>query len=465
MLGYIIKREIQNILYGQVFQISFLLIIIVFSVGTIAFLKSNEERINKYSKQQNELTETLKSLAGSNISEFAVFKQRYVLKSRPTGFISDCKEKYFPYTFIHSAYNVFGFDRESDSANPFLGKFQEMNWSFVVSIILSFMVFLLAFDSVSGEKESGTLSLALSNSVSRGTLLFGKYVCIIISTLLALIVGIVLSLLIIILFHAVSISGADILVIAGFLFISIVFIGLIAAFAILSSVLPRNSNISLLISLTLWMLFITVIPNSSVFWAKKLFSIEHADAIGIKISTTLDDINRNAPEGSWAYSSGNPFLPQHKLRAANQTNLMNAEMIINNAYYMDMFRQFERTRAMTMLSPVSLFEYMVEAVAGGGYVRFKTVWEDLHIFQNQFLIFFKEKDANDADSPHWYNPYESISTTAKPVGFEEVPIFSEKPASINIRIMQLSTYLLASVLYALIIYFAAFAIFQRYDVR
>ena len=37
-----------------------------------------------------------------------------------------------------------------------------------------------------------------------------------------------------------------------------------------------------------------------------------------------------------------------------------------DAYFNDMIRQYERARALNSISPVSLFEYVCEAVVGGG---------------------------------------------------------------------------------------------------
>ncbi len=283
--------------------------------------------------------------------------------------------------------------------------------------------------------------------------------------MLMLITGIILSILIIIISNKVAFSFFNVIEILSFILLSFFFISLISAFGILSSVIVRKSNVSLFIALTFWLIFVVVIPNSSMFWAKNIFSIEHSDAINEKVSKARDDINKNAPKGSWSSAGNNPFLPEHQLRAVNQTKLMNSEMNIWNAYYLDMFRQFEKTRLLTILSPVALFEYMNEAVVGGGYLRFKKVWNDLHSFQTQFLQFFKELDAKDSDSPHWYNPYEDFSTTKKSVNFEQVPIFEEKIMSFKERFSFLFNYLIIIVIYTAIIFFSSFVLFVRYDVR
>ncbi|MFX0199933.1 MAG: hypothetical protein ACFFCW_27740, partial [Candidatus Hodarchaeota archaeon] len=115
--------------------------------------------------------------------------------------------------------------------------------------------------------------------------------------------------------------------------------------------------------------------------------------------------------------------------------------------------------------PIALFDYMNEAVVGGGYARFRKVWSDLHRYQVQFLQFFKTIDAADPNSPHWYNPYEDYSTTKKPVAFEQVPLFEEKPLSLAARLSFLRNYLALMVLYIGVVFSLILVLFLRYDVR
>ena len=123
------------------------------------------------------------------------------------------------------------------------------------------------------------------------------------------------------------------------------------------------------------------------------------------------------------------FYPRHELRARNQSNLMNSDKKYNDAYYLQQFRQFEQTRNFTLLSPIAQFDYMNEAFLGGGYLRFQKNWNDLHAFREQFLQWFKDVDAKDDGSPHWYNPYEDYSTSKKPVAVDQIPQYQEQIAS------------------------------------
>jgi ABC-type transport system involved in multi-copper enzyme maturation permease subunit len=434
-------------------------------VGTIAFLRNHRSAMQEYSKYRSELTRQQKETAESNFTAFAVKTWTFVLRPRPNGFISDCKEKYFPDRFRYSAYNVFGFEVGQGAVNPFLSSFQELNWSFIAALILSFATLLFTFDTISGERQSKTLAQVFSNPIRRATVLWGKYVSALLTTMLMAIVGVILSTLIVLSSKTVDLSLSMFAEILGFLLLVFLVISCVAAFGILASVLAHQPNVSLLIALVFWLFFVVVIPNSAVFWANKVFSIEHVDAVKEKIGQAHGEIERNAPKGHWNSAYGTPFLAEHELRADHQMKRMNSEMRFKNAYYRDMFRQLEHTRLLTSASPVALFDYMNEAVVGGGYIRFRRVWDDLHEYQARFLEFFKIFDAKDPNSPHWYNPYEDLSTTRKPVAFEQVPLFKEKPLSLAERFSFLRNYLVVIIVYIAGVFSLTYVIFLRYDVR
>ena len=144
---------------------------------------------------------------------------------------------------------------------------------------------------------------------------------------------------------------------------------------------------------------------------------------------------------------------------------MNSKKAHQDAYYNQMFRQFENTRRFTLLSPIAQFDYINEAFLGGGYLRFQKNWNDLHIFQEQFLQWFKDIDAKDEDSPHWYNPFESYSTSKKPISVDQIPQYQEQLAPFGQRLQFSSSYLIIMVLTIVVFLGLCFYIFARYDVR
>jgi len=465
MLRTILKREILHNFYSLRFLLSLALVLGVFVAGSFSFIKGRAQSLEKYRQAQAALTADMKKDAESGATSLAVARREHILRPRDNAFMADAKEKYLPNALTFSAWNVFSFENRTGSANPFLKKFDELNWSFIAALIASFVALLFTFDAVSGEKETRTLALSLSNPVSRGTLLFAKYLSAVLSVMALILAGTLFSLLIIFVLDGVAATPALAVETAGFLAAAGLLVSAFAAFGLLSSVVAPNSNVSLLLALSFWLAFAVIIPNSSLFAAKAFFPIESSESVQKRVGAAFNDLNKSAPPGSWMSNSDNPFLPQHKLRADLQMKRLRAEKAIRDDYYQAMFRQFERTRLVTALSPVSQFEYMAEAAAGGGYVRFRKAWSDLHAYQGRFLDFFLALDAADKDSPHWLNPNEDVSTTRKPVAFEKVPRFEEAPMSFTERIAPVLKYLIISVFYSCAVFLLTYVFFIRYDVR
>ncbi len=465
MLKTVLKRELLHNLYSFRFLVSLVLLLGVFVAGALSFVRGHALALEKHRETQARFLDDLKSDAGANATKLAISRRTYTLRPRDNAFIADAKEKYLPNAVVFSAWNVFSFQNKSGSANPFLKKFDELSWSFIVALIVSFVSLMFTFDAVSWEKESKTLALCLSNPVSRGTLLVGKFLSAVVSVMAIVLVGVLVSLLLVLLLGQAGIGGALLGEVAAFLAAAGLLAAAFAALGLFSSVAAPNSNVSLLLSLSAWLGFVVIIPNSSLFLARNVFGIESSEAVQKKVETAFADLNKSAPPGSWMSNNGNPFLPQHRLRADLQRKRLEAEKAIRDDHYQAMFRQLERTRQVTAVSPVSLFEYLTEAEVGGGYLRFRQAWDDIHAYQGRFLNFFKELDAANQGSPHWFNPSEDLSTTRLKVPWETVPQFSERPVSPAGRLAAAAPYVGLMTFLTCLAFMSALVLFIRYDVR
>jgi ABC-type transport system involved in multi-copper enzyme maturation permease subunit len=457
-------RELQNYLFSLRFHVSFVIVVLVFIIGSISFVSSHTNTQSNYAKYRQNQQTTLAGQA-NNISRLVTQQRNFIMSPRSNGALADCKESYLPSSISYNAYNVFSFSVRSNVQNPLLSRAESLSWAFIVSMFFSFITLLFAFDAISGEKEDRTLSLVFSNPVSRSTFLCSKLAGIITVVGCMLLVGIIISILILTISGKVIIDGTYLFETAGFFFISLLLITIFAVFGLFSSVITRHSNISLLISLCFWLISAVVIPNTSIFWAEKIFPIPSLTQMTAAVNEEFDDLEKNGLEGRWSSNTGDPFWYRHELRANHQTNRMNAEKRHRDAYYQQMFRQFENTRNFTVISPIAQFDYINEAFLGGGYLRFRKNWDDLRIFQGQFLQWFKDIDAKDNDSPHWYNPFEDLSTSRKPVEIDQVPIYTEKLASFGQRIVFINGYLIAMMTTIVLLFLASFFVFRRYDIR
>ena len=465
MLANIILSEMHQHILSLRLHLTLVLVVLLFGFGTLAYVKSHEADRQRYEQYLAELIDSQRNQAENNITRFIIETRSLVLSPRNDSFISDAREKYLPMQFWYSGYNVFGFDVPSDAANKYMESYQRLNWMFIVAIIISFAVLVLTYDTASGEKESRTLALILSNQVSRGILLTGKYLSVIITSLLVLLPGIALSLIILLLTGTVIVAGSLLAEVTGFLAAVVVFVSCVAALGLLSSVISKSSNVSLLVCLCFWLGSVVVVPNAAVFLTNRVFPVESSDSRQARIDQARDEINRNAPPGSWSSAGGNPFFEGHKLRADNQMNMFMAEKQIKDAWNNELIRQYEGSRLLASISPVSLFEFISEAVVGGGYVRLRKEWDDIRNYQSSLINWFKEIDAGDDKSPHWYNPVESLSTTAQGVSWETVPKFTERRPSASERLAAARLSLAILVLYTAAAFALSFVLFLRYDVR
>jgi ABC-type transport system involved in multi-copper enzyme maturation permease subunit len=461
----ILKREVQHNLYSLRFALSLALVLAVFSAGALSFVRHHAADLGKYAQTRDLALKSLEKDASGNATRLAVTRRNFDLRPRDNAFLADAKEKYLPNSIIFSAWNVFGFVNKSGSANPYLAGYDELSWAFAIALLVSFVALLFTFDAVAGEKENKTLALALANSVSRGALLFGKYASAVVSVLATLLPGLLVGLLILTLSGTATwgwpLAGETL----ALLLAAALLAAAMAALGLFCSVLARNSNISLLLALTGWILFAIVLPNSSGFLARKLYPIERAESVEKRVQQALDDLSKSAPPGSWMSDSGNPFLPQHELRANLMRKRHAAEKAIRDDYYQAMFRQFEKTRRLTAFSPVAAFEYLAEATVGGGYPRFRRAWDDLRVFQGRFQAFFTTLDAADPKSPHWINPREDVSTTRQKVSPAIVPKFSERSMRFSDRFGSAAPYAAIMAALACLGFGLAYARFVRYDVR
>jgi ABC-type transport system involved in multi-copper enzyme maturation permease subunit len=401
----------------------------------------------------------------SNASNVATQQREYQLPPRNSGFISDCGEMNMPNTFVYTAFHKLQFSSSVSVDNPFLMSSNRINWEFILTVLFSFLAIIFSFDAISGEKEQRTLALSLSNPVKRSHILVGKFIAINLLLIACAVAGILLALLILMLSPAVSITGETFSEIGLFLLFVVFFTGSMSAVGLFASVMCSSSNISLLMSVSLWLLFLIAIPNFSQTLGMKMYPVEKTNVMQSKIREKRKEIEASFPAGKWTSNGSKPFLPQHEIRANMQMAFDKNEGDFWQEYYAAQFRQTENTRRWTWISPLAVFEYGTEALLDGGYIRLHHNYGDLQNFKTQYLQWFKDIDAKDPDSPHWFNAYEDYSTTKKAVAYEEIPQYAERPATVAERLSETLKYLMVMLAYMGVMFVLTVIRFERYDVR
>jgi ABC-type transport system involved in multi-copper enzyme maturation permease subunit len=250
-MNAIIKREILEHLQSLQFIILLILSILLFGMNGWVTVKKNREQMTRYSDGVTGIAQNPSTVQTS-----------LYMRPNPLVLLADGGSKYQPpgYSLGPKGKLTTLPAGPKNFKMPFV---PELDWAFIIKVVFSLYVLLLAFRGISGEKEIGTLRLILSNTLRRNQLLIAKYISIILTTGIPLILGGLVSLCIvsILLPQALSLSVVPrigLMVILAFFYLSIfAFLGLFV------SSLVGRSSVVLLILLSVWILFVVVVPNVS----------------------------------------------------------------------------------------------------------------------------------------------------------------------------------------------------------
>jgi ABC-type transport system involved in multi-copper enzyme maturation permease subunit len=167
-----------------------------------------------------------------------------------------------------------------------LPRFLHFDWSFAVLFVLSFCSIMLGYDSITGERESGTLKLVLSNAISRWRVVTGKAAANAALLLISLLLSAGLGTLLVSTGIDGILTGANLLNLAAWCMGAWLVLLVYLSISILGSCVCRSSNVSLYLSLCFWVLFAIAIPNGARLAA------QYANPIRTDIETHLIQVSR-----------------------------------------------------------------------------------------------------------------------------------------------------------------------------
>lgn len=319
----------------------------------------------------------------------------------------------------------------SGGGNPLMIVFRSMDMIVIIQVILSMLTLLFAYDTISGEKERGTLALVISNPVSRHQILAGKFIGGIMSVFLPLLVGLLSALIVVWFSGKVDLKVADwvrlgLVVLGSFLYISVFF-----TLGMLISSLASRSATSLVLLLFIWVFLVIIVPNLSPYLAKQIRPIQdravvdnQAAALDSEMWDKLNAYSKKLhqegmfPPTLWTYqnasiSSGDlPYA--YILRYAPKENirwylagtkykipleLQYADKIwtLYREYNQSMDRQLSLARLLSHISPAWVY-YNASAVLSGTDVESYLRFMDQARRYRQSLIDYAENNGGLASS-------------------------------------------------------------------
>ncbi len=457
------RHEMSRLLRSLRFRVSFVLIVLLFAGGSRLFVSLYMEQQVTY-KQLVEDEERKERELSDNLTNFANHLRIFRYSPRSDGFLYSCKEEEMVNSIQYNAWNAGGLEVEQGMLNPLLDAKSSVDWTFIVSRFISFITLLFSYDSICGEKRDKVLGYLLSYPISRKNYWISKIFSHISVAMFLSLGGIFVGLLALDNILPSIYTASLIYKILGFIGISFLLISLCTCFGLFASAMTSHSNVSLLMCVSFWLFGTIIIPNSATFWGDALYPTPLLRDVAQKVEEEESRLTKEAPPGSLSQEE-DPFYPYHERRAALLMKKKEVREKSYRDYYECLIRQFEGVRRLTLLSPTVQYERAMEALLGGGHLRFQQNWKDLQTFQSRFLAWFKQKDAEDPESPHWYNPYEDVSTSRKSFDIKEAPRYQERSVPLEERLALIGLYALTTFFFIALLGWGGFRLLEKYDVR
>ena len=159
--------------------------------------------------------------------------------------------------------------QKQGSDNPFLSIFLAIDVIFVFKIVLSALAILFAYNTISGEREDGTLKLVLSNPVPRGELVLGKYLGGVLSLFPIVVISFTVGVVIAYASPATDFDIGDLLRLVTVLLVSLLYVSICYLLGILLSVWTKAAATTLILSMFIWGILTIVHSNIATFAVAK----------------------------------------------------------------------------------------------------------------------------------------------------------------------------------------------------
>ena len=159
--------------------------------------------------------------------------------------------------------------QKQGSDNPFLSIFLSVDVIFVFKIVLSALAILFAYNTISGEREDGTLKLVLSNPVPRDALVLGKYLGGILSLFPIVVISFTVGIVIAYASPATDFDIGDLLRLVMILIVSLLYVSICYLLGMLLSIWTKEAATTLILSMFVWGILTIVHSNVATFAVAK----------------------------------------------------------------------------------------------------------------------------------------------------------------------------------------------------
>lgn len=472
MIRLIIEKELRDIIRTTRFAVTFgicsVLILLSFYVGA----KNYRVSVSQFDAAKRENIRRMEGLTDwFSVQDYRVFLPPQPLAALVTGVSNDIGRT----TEVHGRGELSAQDSRFND-DPIFAIFRFLDLDFIFQIVLSLFAILFAYDTISGEKERGTLRLSFANAVPKDKYILGK----LIGSFLALALPLLLPMLagcLLLPLLGVPMNGDEWLRLFFIIGCGLLYFGVFLTIAIFVSACTQRTSSSFVMLLVIWIFSVLIIPRTSVLFAGRAVDVPSVDEIASqknrfsaqlweedrkKMATYKPTINKEDPQK--VMEEFNKFMgaiaDERDKKMDEFSGRLNEERMNRQRV------QEQLAFGLARVSPAATFSLAVTSLAGTSLSLKDYFRRSATAYQQQYAKFMKEKtgiltggrmmmfrnSTDDAQKPKPIDPNEMPSFTYTPASFGDV-IGSGLP---DIGLLAL---------FNIIFFIAAYVRFMRYDVR
>lgn len=367
--------------------------------------------------------------------------------------------------------------------DPIFAMFRFMDLEFIFTVILSMFAILLGYDTISGEKERGTLRLSFANALPRSTFILGKmlgsFITLTISILIAVMIGVLLLLVM-----GISMSSGEWLRFGLIVLTGLLFFGVFLSLSIMVSALTSRSSSSFLVLLVIWVMAVQIAPRVSVLLAARSVEVPSVDKIAYEksiLSKQLSEefyeslenltIPAQAEEGMDPMVQFNTYMDS--LSTIRITKMQKLTERLREERHNLQRTQEKLAFSIARVSPVAQLVLAMTHLAGTSLELKDRFYGQASDYRMEFSNFLKDKTGVSPNSMIRVKATvdvengEPVNTPEAPeeINLSELPQFLFKNGELKEALGDAAVDLGLLVILNMIFFAGSFAVFVRYDVR
>ena len=152
------------------------------------------------------------------------------------------------------------------SSDTLFAVFRFVDLTFIFQVVLSLFAILFTYDAINGERERGTLKLALSNAVPRAQYVLAKFAGSWVGLTVPLLIPLLIAMLMVMIF-GIPMEGGDWARFLTLIGSSVLYFTFFIAFGLLVSAFTKRSAVSFLILLVAWVCLVLIVPRAATMTA------------------------------------------------------------------------------------------------------------------------------------------------------------------------------------------------------